>query len=124
MVGKEIVFNDAGFLPGTDVTFKVYSTEVVVGTVKANKDGKASIKWTVPADFATGKHKVVAMNDKAQRAESSFIVKAPAQEQAAAQKSKSTLAATGTSAEALIVLSMMGTLAGAAAYAQAARRRS
>lgn len=123
VAGKDITFRAEGFLPNSQVTFKVYSDEVVVGTVKAGANGVATIKWTVPVNFAPGTHKVVATSGVSYRAESSFIVDAPAQAQIQSPKGKGSLAATGTSADALIVISLVASAIGAAAYGRSARRR-
>lgn len=123
VAGKDITFRAEGFLPESQVTFKVHSDEVLVGTVQADAKGVATIKWNVPMNFTPGKHKVVAFSGATHRAESAFIVDAPAQAQNQAPKGKPSLAVTGGATEILVLISAMASAMGALAYGRSTRRR-
>lgn len=69
-----IAFVAAGFTPGEKVTFTVYSTKMVLGTVTADLRGVAVLKWTIPADFTTGRHHVTATNAAGEVAVHPFFV--------------------------------------------------
>lgn len=47
-----------GFIPGEQVTVTVHSSPLDLGTFKADANGKVVVSFTVPADFATGRHTV------------------------------------------------------------------
>lgn len=126
--GQDIVFTAEGFTPASRVTFSVYSTEVVAGTVVANGEGKASITWRIPAEFELGKHRVVASNPEGQKAENSFTVTkyvapggepAPAPAPAPAVKSAPAkkLAATGSESSILLGGALLALLGGGALFA-------
>lgn len=49
----------SGFKPGELVHGELHSTVIDLGTQTADKDGKVTFTFEVPADFETGKHEVV-----------------------------------------------------------------
>lgn len=75
-VGSQVVFTGTGFTPDAKVKVAVHSTAVELGEYVANKDGKITVTWTVPAGFELGAHKVIfTAGDKT--VEKSFTVVAP-----------------------------------------------
>ncbi|RRC94954.1 S8 family serine peptidase [Schaalia canis] len=75
VVGNAMTFTASGFAIGEEVTFTVYSDPVVVGTVAADQEGRASITWNVPVDFPAGTHTVKAVGTSGRAAEMTFTVK-------------------------------------------------
>ncbi|SPT75663.1 Sialidase precursor [Arcanobacterium haemolyticum] len=74
--GSQVVFTGTGFTPDTKVKVAVHSTVVELGEYVADKDGKITVTWTVPAGFELGAHKVIfTAGDKT--VEKSFTVVAP-----------------------------------------------
>ncbi|MGB4635952.1 MAG: LPXTG cell wall anchor domain-containing protein [Arcanobacterium sp.] len=74
--GAEITFTASGFLPGEDVDFYVYSTEIYAGRTKADADGRAKLTWTSPSDFAPGTHTVKAVGKESNYvSQTTFLVK-------------------------------------------------
>ncbi|WP_167142614.1 InlB B-repeat-containing protein [Canibacter zhoujuaniae] len=59
-VGDALDILAAGFIPGTEVTFEVHSDPLVIGTVKADAQGAASLAWKVPSTLPAGSHTVIA----------------------------------------------------------------
>ncbi|ADH93004.1 hypothetical protein EBF03_06380 [Arcanobacterium haemolyticum] len=75
-VGSQVVFTGTGFTPDAKVKVAVHSTAVELGEYVADKDGKITVTWTVPAGFELGAHKVIfTAGDKT--VEKSFTVVAP-----------------------------------------------
>ncbi len=72
--GSTISFTALGFASGQDVTFTVYSEPIVAGTAHVGANGKAVLEWTVPKDFPTGRHRVVASIENGHHAEMTFEV--------------------------------------------------
>lgn len=75
VVGNALTFAASGFAIGEEVTFTVYSDPVVVGTVAADQEGRASITWNVPVVFPAGAHTVKAVGTSGRAAEMTFTVK-------------------------------------------------
>ncbi|QRV02425.1 exo-alpha-sialidase [Arcanobacterium phocisimile] len=61
--GETVTFAFAGFKPGEQVTIEVHSDVVKLGTFVADSDGKVSTQWSIPTDFATGLHHVIARGE-------------------------------------------------------------
>lgn len=74
--GDKLTLSASGFAIGEEITFSVHSDPVVVGTVAADKDGRASIEWTVPAEFPAGTHTVKAVGTSGRAAEQTLEVTA------------------------------------------------
>lgn len=129
--GAEQVFTASGFTPGEDVTFTVHSDPIVVGSVKADSQGGASIRWNVPRSLPVGKHTVVAQGaTSGKTASSTFSVIDTQQTDKGATTGPQT---TGKNAKKAIVplantgassaLALTSVIAGAGVLALGARRR-
>lgn len=74
--GATQVFTAGGFDPGENVRFTVHSDPVDVGTVTADGNGVATIRWNVPDGFELGKHTVIATGLKSgKEAVNTFVVR-------------------------------------------------
>ncbi|SDU78719.1 sialidase-1 [Arcanobacterium phocae] len=125
--GSDVVFTATGFQPGEEITFSVHSNPVVVGSVKANPQGIATITWHVPTDFVVGNHHVEARGKKVVATAELTVVsgnkKAPQEPQkVAAIKNENVLAKTG--AQVVISAGIVVLLLSLGSASLAARRRS
>lgn len=76
--GATVTFTASDFRAGEQVTFTVHSQPVEAGVARADRTGRATLEWVVPADFEVGEHGVVARGDKGSTAETTFrVTKAP-----------------------------------------------
>lgn len=57
--GQKVVFKAGPFKRGSEVSGEVHSDPVSIGKATAGDDGIATFEWTVPSDFAQGKHTAV-----------------------------------------------------------------
>lgn len=58
--GQQITLRACCFMPGTTVTFTLYSQPVTLGTATADADGWATLVATIPAGTAPGVHTIEA----------------------------------------------------------------
>lgn len=72
--GSEITVSGEHFTAGAKVDVELHSTPVKLGEVKADVDGKFTLKVRVPKGAAVGYHKVVALADSGDKAEADLQV--------------------------------------------------
>lgn len=58
--GQPITLSAKTFMPGTTVTFTMFSAPVVLGTATADANGVATITVTIPANTTPGTHRIEA----------------------------------------------------------------
>ncbi|WP_026460666.1 hypothetical protein [Schaalia suimastitidis] len=91
-----VTFTATGFKPFEDVTFEVHSDPITVGTVKADANGVATIRWQASADTVdAGKHTVYAKGK-----ESGTVVSAPLEVKAKVSDQATTLVSAPTGKDA------------------------
>lgn len=74
--GGQLSVSGSGFEPGEELSALVHSDPVDLGTFTASDAGTVNVRWTIPADFATGPHSLVVTRPDGTTATAYFTVAA------------------------------------------------